>query len=144
MKPTEDKKYVAYCQKVLDKARDEYETASKNCSRLLKGVIGLGSITGIFAVLFLLALIVNHPGVKIIAVVSIVSFMSFAYSWYYFAESRSDKESYEGYTTCAEKIDVYAKPYENWLRKQENERWRAKKIEENEQMCAALKAHPIS
>ncbi len=144
MRPTEDKGYIAYCQKTLDKARDEYETASKSCSRVLKVAIGLGSITGIFVVLLLLALIVNHPEAKIIAVVSLVSFMSFAWSYGIFLMLREEKNSYEGYASCSEKSDVYAFPYEKWLTMQENKRWRAKRIEENEQMCVALKARPIS
>ena len=75
--PAEDKEYTAYCQKVLDKARGEYETATKDFNFFFKVAKGLGVIVGILVILSSLKIFINYPIFDIVLLVLIVSSLLF-------------------------------------------------------------------
>lgn len=148
MKPAEDKEYVAYCQKALDKAKDEYDTATKSSNLLLKVAKGLGTIVGISIVLLLLTLFINYLEIKIVISVLMGSFLVFVIVCVSFFEQKAIKKRYEGRTTCPEKISTYARSYKEWstikAEKKAREKIIEEKIEESEQICAALQTRSAS
>ncbi len=143
MRPAEDTKYMDYCQKAIDKAQDEYEAVSKHYNFFLKALMGSGIIAGISVIILLLALSIDHPGAKTVAIVVLT--VSFVVCWGMFEEvldRQRVRGPYEECTTCAEKINTYAYSYEKWLTIKAEKSAREKSVEESEQVCAALKARP--